>query len=77
MFFISGLKKFIIGLVIGLLVGLWFGSNLGKGRPLYSNPLASDTIQDKIISTGDKVLEKSGEALEKSGKALREAVSKD
>jgi hypothetical protein len=76
-FFIKDLKNLAIGILLGLLVGLWFGSNLGKGRPMLSNPFTRDTIQGKIKETGNKVLEQGGKALEKSGKALRDAVSSD
>jgi hypothetical protein len=71
------LKNMMIGLTIGLLVGLWAGYNLGKGKPVFSNPFAKETIQNKIKKTGDQVMEKSGKVLEESGKALRDAVSGD
>jgi hypothetical protein len=74
-FFIKNLKNLITGILIGLLIGLWVGSNLAKGRSIFSNPFANGTIQSKIKKTGNKVLEQSGKALEKSGKALRDAVS--
>ena len=77
LFFIKDMKNLITGIIIGLVFGLWFGVNLGKGKPLLSNPFANPTIQKKIKKTGDKVLEESGKALEESGKALRKAVAGD
>lgn len=57
---------------MGLIIGLWFGINIGKGKPLYSNPLSKRRIETVIMKTGEKVIEKSEEAIEKSGKALEE-----
>jgi len=65
------IKGIIFGLVIGIPLGLWFGFNLGKDRPLLSNPFSEDTIKDTIKRTGEDLIEKSGEVLEKSGQALQ------
>jgi hypothetical protein len=51
------------------MVGLWCGVNIGKGQPVYSNPLKTKSIANKI-------LESSGDALEKSGRALKEKIQK-
>ena len=66
------IKAIIFGIVIGMLLGLWFGFNIGRDRPLLSNPFAEPTLQDKIKQTGDHLIEKSGEVLEKSGQALQQ-----
>lgn len=68
------INTFVAGAVIGILVGLWFGVNLGKDKPIFSNPFADKSIQDKIKESGEKIIQKSGEALEKGGKALKEKV---
>ena len=68
------LKSILICLIIGLLIGLWLGVNIGKDKPLFSNPFAEDTIQEKIKKSGEKLIEKSGEAMEKGGKALKDTV---
>ena len=65
------IKAIIFGFVIGILLGLWFGFNMGKDRPLFSNPFAEAGIQDRIKETGDSLIEKGGEVLEKSGQALQ------
>jgi hypothetical protein len=65
------IKTIIFGLAIGLLLGLWFGFNMGKDRPLFSNPFKAAGIQDRIKETGDTLIEKSGQVLEKSGQALQ------
>ncbi|HHJ16819.1 MAG TPA: hypothetical protein ENJ80_09000 [Gammaproteobacteria bacterium] len=65
------IKGIIFGLVVGIPLGLWFGFNMGKDRPLLSNPFEEATLQEKIKATGDTLIEKSGEVLEKSGQALQ------
>lgn len=67
-------RNLAIGLVLGLLLGLWFGVNLGRGRSLFSNPFARQTIGEQLKETGSLVLDKSGQALEKSGQAIRKAA---
>jgi hypothetical protein len=61
----------VAGLILGFLVGLWFGVNIGKGKPFYSNPFSKRKIEKAIIESGEKVLEESGKALEKTGKSLQ------
>ncbi len=65
------IKSMIFGLIVGILLGLWFGFNLGKERPVFSNPFDEGTFQDTIKQTGEELIEKSGEVLEKSGQALQ------
>lgn len=62
-----------VGLLLGLALGLWFGVNLGRGRKLFSNPFAKQTLGERLRDTGNLVLDKSGQALEEGGKALRQA----
>ena len=70
----KGIKNLIIGLLVGIIIGLWFGVNIGKEKPLFSNPLAERTMQEKLKQAGEDVLEKSGEAIKNGGKALREKL---
>ena len=63
------IKHLVIGGVIGLFIGLWFGVNLGKGQPIYSNPFHDVSIKDRLV-------ESSGDALEKSGRALKNSLEK-
>lgn len=63
----------VILLALGLALGLWFGVNLGRGRNLFSNPFAKQTLGERLKDTGNLFLDKSGQALEESGKALRQA----
>jgi len=68
------LKALSGGIIIGLLLGLWFGVNIGRDRPLFGNPFAEPTVQEKLRQTGKTLIEKSGETLEKGGKALQKSV---
>ena len=67
-------KTAAIWLVVGLAIGLWFGVNIGKGKPVFSNPFEASTVKEKLRQTGDEILEKSGDALEKGGQALKESA---
>ena len=62
------------GIIIGLLLGLWFGVNIGRDQPIFSNPFTQPTVKEKLKQTGKALIEKSGETLEKGGKALKESV---
>jgi len=55
------LKKLILGLIIGVIVGLWFGINIGRDEPLFSNPLTERSIQERLIDSGGELIEKGGE----------------
>ena len=68
------IKALMAGIIFGLLLGLWFGVNLGRDRPVFSNPFAEPTVKEKLKQTGETLIEKSGEALEKGGKALQKSV---
>jgi hypothetical protein len=65
------LKRLMISLIVGMIIGLWFGVNLGKGNPFFSNPFSSHTLQEKIKKTGGEMLEMSGKIVEEQGKALQ------
>lgn len=68
------LKALIGGIVLGLLLGLWFGVNIGRDRPIFSNPFTEPTVREKLKQTGESLLDKSGRALEKGGKALQKST---
>ena len=68
------MKNLVIGSIIGVIIGMWLGINIGKDRPILSNPFAEPALQEKLKQTGGEVLEKGGKALEKSGKVLRGTI---
>lgn len=65
------LKIILISLVIGLLIGMALGVNIGREKPLLSNPLAKESLVDRAKRLGSETLEQSGKALEKTGQALQ------
>lgn len=61
----------IIGLVIGVVIGLWFGINIGKDKPIWSNPFDKKSVQKQLKKGGGQLLEKGGLAIEKGGRVLQ------
>ena len=68
------IRNIILGLVIGGVVGLWAGVNIGKEKPIFSNPFVEKTVQDKLKDAGVSVLQKGGELMEKGGEALQDSL---
>jgi len=66
------LKTVLIGVVIGLLIGLALGVNIGREKPLLSNPFAKETLADRAKRLSGETLESSGKALEKAGQSLQD-----
>lgn len=64
----KNLKLIIVGIIIGVAVGLWFGVNIGKGKPILSNPFDEPTLAQRLK-------EGTGEAVEKAGKKMEEIGS--
>lgn len=60
------LKTLVLGIAMGLLAGLWFGYNLGRDEPLFSNPFADRSLQEKARETTSEVIEDTRRALKKS-----------
>ena len=69
----KSLKSIFIGLVLGLLIGLALGVNIGREKPLLSNPFAKpESLIDRAKHLGSETLEQGGKALEKTGQALQD-----
>jgi gas vesicle protein len=68
------LKPILVGFILGLIVGMGLGVNIGKDKPLLSNPFAGRDLRKTIQKTSGKVIEKGGKALEESGKALQKEI---
>ena len=68
----KSLKSIFIGLVLGLLIGLALGINIGREKPLLSNPFAKESLVDRAKRLGSETLEQGGKALEKTGQALQD-----
>jgi Na+/glutamate symporter len=56
-------RQVTFGIIIGLLIGLWFGVNLGKNKPIYSNPFAEEDIQQKAKRKAEEVIKDTKEAI--------------
>ena len=70
------LKAILLSFLVGVLLGLWFGVNIGRDVPLYSNPFDTHTLKQSIKGVAGETLEKGGQALEKSGQALQNKLNK-
>jgi hypothetical protein len=55
---------------------MWFGVNIGREVPLYSNPFDTHTINQKIKGVAGETLEKGGQAIEKTGQELQDKIKK-
>ncbi len=64
-------KIILISLVAGILIGMALGVNIGRDKPLLSNPFARESLVDRAKQLGNETLEKGGKALEKTGQALQ------
>ena len=65
------IKIILLSLIAGVLVGMALGVNIGREKPLLSNPFAKESLIDRAKQLGSETLEKSGKALEKTGQALQ------
>lgn len=61
----------LISLVIGICIGMALGINIGREKPLLSNPFVEESLVDRVKDLGSETLEQSGKALEKTGRALQ------
>ncbi len=65
-----------ISLVVGLLIGLGLGVNIGRDKPLLSNPCSRETLAEQAKRLGAETLEHGGKAIEKAGESLQDRVKK-
>lgn len=65
------LSTILISLMIGAFIGMAIGINMGRGKPLLSNPFSEDSLVERVKDLGSETLEQSGKALEKTGRALQ------
>jgi hypothetical protein len=70
------LKLLLLSLLIGVAIGLWFGVNIGREVPFYSNPFDTHSLNQKIKGVAGETLEKGGHALEKTGQSLQDKTDK-
>jgi hypothetical protein len=70
------LKVILLSLVVGVAIGMWFGVNIGREEPFYSNPFDASSLNQKLKKATGETLEKGGHALEKTGQSLQDKMSK-
>lgn len=70
------LKVVLISVALGIAVGMWFGVNIGREKPIYSNPFDTGSLNQKLKQATGETLEKGGQALEKTGQALQDQLKK-
>jgi len=61
------MKKFFWGLIIGALVGLPAGMNIGKGKPVLSNPFADKPLMQEIQDTARRAADEAKRAAQQAG----------
>lgn len=64
-------KIVLISVAVGILIGMALGVNIGREKPLLSNPFEKESLTDRVKRLGSETLEQSGKALEKTGQALQ------
>ncbi len=64
-------KWVVLSLLVGVLIGMALGVNIGRDKPLLSNPFAQETLADQMQRLGSETLHQGGKALEKTGQALQ------
>lgn len=67
----KNLKLIIFGVIIGLAVGLWFGVNIGKGKPFYTNPFEGPTLTERLKKGTGEAVEKAGKKMEEIGSDIK------
>ena len=60
---LKSIRQISFGIIIGLIVGLWFGVNMGKNKPLFSNPFAEEDLQQKAKLKAEEVIKDTKDAI--------------
>jgi hypothetical protein len=78
---VKRLNKFIVGAVVGVVIGLWFGVNIGKGKPFWSNPFEEKSMMEmaseKTKEIAGKAKDKTNEMVKEGKEVLREKLKED
>lgn len=69
-------KAILLSLLVGVAIGMWFGVNIGREVPFYSNPFDTHSLNEKLKRATGETLEKGGHALEKTGQSLQDKLDK-
>lgn len=60
---LKAVRQMTFGVIIGLFIGLWFGVNIGKEKPLFSNPFAEENMQQKAKRKAEEVYKDTKDAI--------------
>lgn len=75
------INKFFVGAIVGVLIGLWFGVNIGKDKPFWSNPFEEKSLKemavDKTKEIAGKAKQKTSEMVKEGKQVLREKLKED
>jgi hypothetical protein len=69
-------KTVLLSLLVGVALGMWFGVNIGREVPFYSNPFDTASLNQKLKGVAGETLEKGGQAIEKTGQELQDKLKK-
>jgi hypothetical protein len=69
-------KVVLLSLVVGIAIGIWFGVNIGRGEPFYSDPFDTSSLNQKLKRATGETLEKGGHAMEKTGQSMQDKLKK-
>ena len=70
------IKVVLLSLLVGVALGMWFGVNIGREEPFYSNPFDTSALNQKLKKATGVTLEKGGHALEKTGQSMQDRLNK-
>ena len=65
------LKIIITSAIVSFAVGMALGVNIGRDKPLLSNPFEKESLTEHAKRLSGETLEQSGKALEKAGQSLQ------
>ena len=60
---LKSIRQISFGIIIGLILGLWFGVNMGKNKPLFSNPFAEEDLQLKAKQKTEEIIQDTKEVI--------------
>jgi hypothetical protein len=66
--------KFLLGLIIGAVIAFPLGVNLGKDKPLLSNPLADKPLAERMKDDAREAIEQGSAAAANLAEKTREAI---
>jgi hypothetical protein len=66
------MKRILIGMILGALIAFPLGVNVGKKKPLFSNPFAEKAISEQVRDTAERVMEDTSDKVKKTADQVLE-----